>query len=143
MMKVRFDRNTCTGCFACYVACIAEHHGPEEADARGFRRVEKVTDPAAGFQKNVCPGCIHCGKCIKVCPSGALYREETYGLVLADKEKCTGCRACESVCPMQVIRFDEDGKAEKCDGCISRIKEGRKPVCESVCCTGAIRMEER
>ena len=79
MMKVRFDRNTCTGCFACYVACIAEHHGPEEADARSFRRVEKVTDLTAGFQKNVCPGCIHCGKCINVCPSGALYREETYG----------------------------------------------------------------
>ena len=53
MMKVRFDRNTCTGCFACYVACIAEHHGPEEADAGSFRRVEKVTDLAAGFQKNV------------------------------------------------------------------------------------------
>lgn len=141
-MKVKFDRNTCTGCFACYVACIAEHHAPEEKDAKSFRRIESVVDSSAGFQKKICPGCVHCGNCMEACPTGALFRDEEYGLILSEQERCIGCRACEKVCPMQVISFSAAGKVEKCDGCIARLRQGRRPACESVCCTGAVRMEE-
>ena len=93
-MKIRFDQEKCTGCFSCYVACIAAHHKPEEEDAKSYRRIRTVVDEKAGFQKKICPGCIHCGRCMESCPSGALFREETYGLILADKETCAGCRVC-------------------------------------------------
>lgn len=141
-MNVKFDRNQCIGCFACYVACIAQHHGPEERDAASFRRIEKVVDIEAGFQKKICLGCIHCGACMNVCPVGALFKEKEYGLILADQEKCIGCRACERACPVHVIFLNSDGKVEKCDGCIERLRQGGRPACENVCCTGALQMEE-
>lgn len=140
-MKIRFDQEKCTGCFSCYVACIAAHHRPEEEDAKSYRRIRTVVDEKAGFQKKICPGCIHCGRCMESCPSGALFREELYGLILADKETCAGCRVCESVCPMQVIGFDADGKIEKCDGCMDRLKKGLVPACATICPAGAIRMD--
>ena len=140
-MKIRFDQEKCTGCFSCYVACIAAHHRPEEEDAKSYRRIRTVVDEKAGFQKKICPGCIHCGRCMESCLSGALFREETYGLILADKETCAGCRVCESVCPMQVIGFDADGKIEKCDGCMDRLKKGLVPACATICPAGAIRMD--
>lgn len=31
-----------------------------------------------------------------------------------------------------MIHFDTDGKMEKCDGCIERIREGREPACVSM-----------
>ena len=140
-MKIRFDQEKCTGCFSCYVSCIAAHHRPEEEDAKSYRRIRTVVDEKAGFQKKICPGCIHCGRCMESCPSGALFREETYGLILADKETCAGCRVCESVCPMQVIGFDADGKIEKCDGCMDRLKKGLVPACATICPAGAIRLD--
>lgn len=79
---------------------------------------------------------------MRACPTGAIFREKEYGLILADQEKCIGCRACEDVCPMHVIFFNRNGKVEKCDGCIERLRQGRKPACASVCCTGAVQMEE-
>lgn len=138
-MKIRFDKEKCVGCYACYTACIAEHHSHEEEDAHSRRAIRTVTEEA--FQKNICEGCVHCGLCMEACPSKAIYREETYGLILADQEKCTGCGVCQDVCPNKVIHFNKDGKMEKCDGCIERRREGREPACVRVCCVGALRME--
>lgn len=138
-MKVRFDKEKCIGCYACYVACIAEHYPPDREDAHSYRAIQEIAEE--GFQKNICVGCVHCGICMKNCPAGAIYREEEFGLILVDKERCIGCRKCETVCPKKVIRYDENGKMEKCDGCIERLRKGRKPACERTCCARAIEMK--
>jgi Fe-S-cluster-containing dehydrogenase component len=139
-MKVRFDEELCVGCYACHVACIAAHHLPEEEDVQSFRTTKKVINEAAGVQRNVCPGCVHCGMCMRACPNGAIYKEETYGLILVDKSLCVGCKTCSNVCPKQVILYDQDGKMEKCDGCIERLQMGREQACVRACCVHAIEM---
>lgn len=135
-MKIKFDKEKCVGCYACYTACIAAHHSPDEETAASHRAIQKVVQD--DFRKNICIGCVHCGLCMEECPQGAIFRDEEYGLILADKEKCSGCGACRSVCPMGVIHYDENGRVEKCDGCIERLRQGRKPACVRTCCTGAV-----
>lgn len=137
--RLKFDPDKCVGCYACHIACLDAHHDVEDVDAKSYRTVKKVVKNQ--FEKNICPGCAHCGICIKDCPVQAIYKDPKTGFVLTDKGKCIGCHACEKVCPKDVIHFDKDGKMEKCDGCIERIKEGREPACVRVCFPGAITLE--
>ena len=133
--RLKFDPDKCVGCYACHIACL----DVEDVDAKSHRTVKKVVKNQ--FEKNICPGCAHCGICIKACPVQSIYKDPKTGFVLTDKEKCIGCHACEKVCPKDVIHFDKDGKMEKCDGCIERIREGREPACVRVCFPGAITLE--
>lgn len=137
--RLKFDPDKCVGCYACHIACLDAHHDVEDVDAKSYRTVKKVVKNQ--FEKNICPGCAHCGICIKACPVQAIYQDPKTGFVLTDKGKCIGCHACEKVCPKDVIHFDKDGKMEKCDGCIERIREGREPACVRVCFPGAITLE--
>lgn len=47
--------------------------------------------------------CIKCGRCIKVCPAGAISIEE--GKALFNKEKCVSCFCCMEVCPQDAIEM--------------------------------------
>ena len=57
---------------------------------------------------------------------------------VVDKEQCSGCGACEPVCPMLAIELNDDHLAEidyeRCLGC---------GVCISSCPTEALRLEKR
>lgn len=139
--RLHFDKEKCTGCYACHAACLDAHHENAAEPAVSFRAIEKMTYAEEGFEKNVCPGCIHCGACMRVCPEQAIYCDEATEFILTDSEKCTGCRVCETACPIGVIRFTPEGRMEKCDGCITRVKEGRLPACVHTCCGNAITLE--
>ena len=137
--RLKFNAEKCVGCYACHMACLDAHHDVEDVQAKSHRTIKKVVKDQ--FEKNICPGCVHCGACMKVCPVQAIYKDTETGFVLVDQSKCIGCHACERVCPVKVIRFNEAGKMEKCDGCIERIREGREPACVRVCFPGAITLE--
>ncbi len=139
--RLKFDREKCIGCYACHIACLDAHHDIEEV-VPSFRTFQKVVDASGTFEKTVCPGCIHCGKCAAVCPQNAIYQEEETGFILVRQELCSGCGSCASVCPLQVIRFHENGTMEKCDGCIDRVREGHEPTCVRVCYLDAITWEK-
>ncbi len=47
--------------------------------------------------------CLHCGACVGLCPTNALYLDDTY--VTVDEEKCIGCGMCRLGCPMGAIRW--------------------------------------
>ncbi len=49
-------------------------------------------------------GCLGLGTCVRACMFGALKMGDN-GLPVVDKEKCTGCGACERVCPKHIIKL--------------------------------------
>ncbi len=66
--------------------------------------------------------------CMDACPTGAMVIDEQLGIVVVHPEDCTGCRACEAVCPYAAIFFDpEKDTALKCDLC------GGTPECVKTC----------
>ena len=61
-----------------------------------------ITGKKNGRGAYVCKnGCIACGKCEKVCPSGAIVVKDN--LATIDYEKCTNCGACREACPVKCI----------------------------------------
>ncbi|GCB31423.1 4Fe-4S dicluster domain-containing protein [Mesosutterella multiformis] len=91
-------------------------------------------------------GCNHCSDpaCLKVCPMKAIRKEEKYGAVINDPEKCIGCGLCQKACPWHVPQYFESlektplgapnhPKMSKCDMCIDRLNAGLKPACVASC----------
>ena len=82
--------------------------------------------------------CGHCENpvCVGACENGAIFKEDTYGAVLVDQDKCKGCRKCFEACPYGAPKFasDEPGtKMGKCTMCIDRLEKGQLPVCVASC----------
>jgi anaerobic dimethyl sulfoxide reductase subunit B (iron-sulfur subunit) len=85
--------------------------------------------------------CGHCENpvCIDACQKAgqnAIYKEDKYGAVLIDKEKCNGCRQCWVVCPYGSPQFSSDApdaKASKCTMCIDRLEKNLSPICVMSC----------
>ena len=133
-----FDMNRCYACQACSIAC-KDWHGIEPG-AEKFMTVyewEEGTFPNIRLHSLAFP-CAHCEDpaCLKVCESGAIYKEDEFGAVLVDQDKCTGCRKCYSACPYGAPRFATDEptcKMSKCDMCIDRLAEGKQPACTQSC----------
>lgn len=46
-------------------------------------------------------GCLGLGDCVRACEYDAIH--SINGLAVVDYDKCTGCRACEKVCPRNII----------------------------------------
>ena len=51
--------------------------------------------------------CTHCGACITVCPTEALYVDKKTMKVIFDSEKCIACELCVKACPPRamIVKF--------------------------------------
>ncbi len=50
------------------------------------------------------------------------------------EDVCIGCRYCHMACPYGAPQYNaEKGHMTKCDGCYSRVAEGKQPICVESC----------
>lgn len=54
-------------------------------------------------------GCLGLGDCVSACKFDAIYIDENTGLPVINEEKCTGCAACVTACPKNVIELRKKG----------------------------------
>ncbi len=136
-----FDQTRCTGCFACAVACKDWHDIP--AGPAKWMRVlyhEEGQFPKV-FVSYLAAPCYHCANplCVLACPVDAITKRESDGIVVIDQEKCLGnkeCRTlCLNACPWDAPQFgpEEGAKMQKCDLCLERWADNKKPICVEAC----------
>jgi DMSO reductase iron-sulfur subunit len=130
----------CIKCYACEVSC-KQWHGIKAGTMR-FRRVEETSsgtfpDVTRTFKSIACLHCIK-PRCIEACPEGAISKRPEDGIVVVDRSKCSGCRACFEACMVKAPQFDEDGAMQKCDMCLERVENGQQPICVANCPTQAL-----
>jgi len=140
----------CLGCHTCELACAAAHTeagtiigavlAGERLQPRNYVvQVDVDQDSQTVKLSTQCRQCED-APCVRVCPTGATYRTETYTAV--DQRLCIGCRLCMMVCPFGAVRVAptevagrEKRAAFKCDLCVDR-PEG--PACVEACPTRAL-----
>ena len=131
----------CIGCGACQIAC-KDKFDIQVAGTR-TRRVDTYESgefPSASiFTTSV--SCNHCDNpaCVKVCPTGAMFKREDDGLVLHNDDRCIGCRSCAMACPYGAPQFMESaGIVIKCDACQALQEVGQSPICVGSCSQRAL-----
>lgn len=151
----------CIGCHACATACKGAHGTPVGVTRSHVIRETEGTFPTA--RKVITPVlCMQCetAPCIAACAvEGATYKRDD-GIVVVDKEKCIGCKACIAACPYgaryycekeggyfgsELNEYEETmypyivpGTVDKCTFCVERIDgDGSPQACVAACPAGA------
>jgi molybdopterin-containing oxidoreductase family iron-sulfur binding subunit len=171
------DISRCIGCRRCVYACVDENnqsrdpqvhwitvlemdksHGVDFAHANAYYDAEQVPREGHFYLPVQCQQCDN-PPCVKVCPTGATWKEQD-GIVVIDYDWCIGCRCCMAACPYGARHFNwrepsipegelnpathylgnrprPRGVVEKCTFCIQRVRAGRYPACVEACPVGA------
>jgi Fe-S-cluster-containing dehydrogenase component len=85
--------------------------------------------------------CMHCDSptCADVCPADAIKRSANGTVMTARKPRCIACNNCVLACPFGVPKMMVEFELMmKCDMCYDRTSTGRKPMCATVCPSGAL-----
>ena len=129
------DPSRCIGCRACFHACAecGTHRGKSMIHLEYVDREESVqTAPQV---------CMHCEEpaCAASCPADAIKVTDDGVVQSALQSRCIGCSNCVIACPFGVPRwFPEIDQMMKCDLCYDRTSEGKRPMCVTVCPSGAL-----
>ena len=148
MKTVFVNAEKCIGCRHCEIACAKEHS--THKDMLSILNDDPQPQPrikvGLGIDFLKFPNrCRHCdpAPCQQVCPTGAIYKDETLGSVIVNEARCISCGMCAMVCPFNAIDFHRTPASEKavsykCDDCIERQKNGKEPACVEACKAGAL-----
>lgn len=137
-LALKVEEEKCWGCKACEVACKQENRAPD--GVRLIRISEDGPRQIDGrwhfvFRANRCRHCQD-PACAAACPADAISMRAD-GIVVLEREKCSGCGVCLAACPYDAITFDEAaGVAAKCNLCHHRLDNGLLPACADNVCLG-------
>ena len=129
------DPSRCIGCQACVQACAecGTHRGHSMIHLEYVHRSTGVqTAPVV---------CMHCEDptCARVCPADAIKQDDAGIVHSAAKPRCVACSNCVLACPFGVPKMKVDfDLMMKCDMCYDRTSVGKKPMCATVCPSGAL-----
>ena len=136
-----FNQTRCTGCYTCVVACKDWHDIPAgPASWIRVSAVEKGRFPKPRLSY-LFTSCWHCLSpvCAAVCPSKAITKREADGIVVVDRDACIGGEKCKFAC-LKACRYhapqfsaQPNPKMQKCDLCVDRRADNKKPVCVESC----------
>lgn len=142
-----FHPERCVGCGACVGACLDEHDAfpiPDDP-VRCVYRTER-TRGGESVLTWYSLACLHCAEapCIPACAQSCFSRDPVTGTVQLDSAACVACHACQNACPYRGVVYDAvSGKADKCDGCLERLRLGLSPRCVEACPARAITVDDR
>jgi Fe-S-cluster-containing dehydrogenase component len=137
-MSERFffiDHSRCIGCQSCVQACA-------ECDThRGVSMIHLETIQRSDSVQTAPQVCMHCEDpiCARVCPADAIKKTDDGVVQSSLKPRCIGCSNCVLSCPFGVPKYRaEIDQMMKCDMCYDRSSVGKKPMCATVCPSGAL-----
>lgn len=135
-----FNTNRCVGCNACTAGCSIENGTDLMMNWREVNTGNKIKHPSLPvFYFSL--ACNHCedAPCMKHCPALAYTRDEKTGAIIHHAEACIGCTYCTWACPYDAPKFNPATNiVEKCNFCVDRISDGKKPACVEACPVGAL-----
>jgi len=85
---------------------VLELTGKKENYANGIKYLTDLGVNIQPLSKDVTRNddrCTHCGVCITVCPTEALYMDKDSMKVVFDSEKCIACELCVKACPPRAM----------------------------------------
>jgi Fe-S-cluster-containing dehydrogenase component len=129
------DYSRCIGCQACVQAC-------QECDThRGRPMIHLETIQRRDSVQTAPQVCMHCENpvCARVCPADAI-KQTPDGITQSSLQpRCIGCTNCVMACPFGVPKYyAEIDQMMKCDMCYDRTSVGKRPMCATVCPSGAL-----
>jgi Fe-S-cluster-containing dehydrogenase component len=134
-MEFFIDPSRCIGCESCVQACT-------ECDShKGHSMIHLEVVDRAHSTQTVPVVCMHCDSptCAEVCPADAIKRTEDGVVQTARKPRCIACNNCVLACPFGVPKMKVEFELMmKCDMCYDRTSAGKRPMCATVCPSGAL-----
>lgn len=134
-MEFFLDPSRCIGCQACVHACSeCESH-------RGISMIHLEYVDRSSSPQTTPTVCMHCEDptCARVCPADAIKKTPDGVVQTALQPRCIGCSNCVLACPFGVPRYiTAMDQMMKCDMCYDRTSAGLKPMCTTVCPSGAL-----
>ncbi len=85
---------------------VLELTGTKEHYANGIKHLTELGVNIQPLSQDVTRDddcCTHCGACITICPTEALYMDKNTMKVVFDSDKCIACELCVKACPPRAM----------------------------------------